>query len=158
VAGPDPTTTIARRRRYGKRAGILIAVATATGYIVAGRAMTVRALLVGLCLMFVSVPAVWADARGDAKKQVEFGIQVAQRGLWREATYRWERATQLDPSYAAAFNNLAVAYEHEGQLAKARAAYDKALALEPNNALVRQNFDLFKEINDRVAQKDGRQP
>ena len=110
-----------------------------------------RALLVGLCLMFVSVPAVWADARGDAKKQVEFGIQVAQRGLWREATYRWERATQLDPSYAAAFNNLAVAYEHEGQLDKARKAYERAIDLEPNNIQIRQNFELFKEINDRAS-------
>ncbi len=96
----------------------------------------------------------WAQ-RKQAKEQVEFGIQVAQRGLWKEAIYRWERATQLDPSYAAAFNNLAVAYEHEGQSAKARAAYEKALALEPENALVRQNYDLFKEINDRAAQKDG---
>ena len=94
--------------------------------------------------------------RKQAKEQVEFGIQVAQRGLWKEAIYRWERATQLDPTYAAAFNNLAVAYEHEGQLAKAREAYEKALALEPENALVRQNYELFKEINDRATQKDGR--
>ena len=57
-----------------------------------------------------------ADARDDAKKQVEFGISVAQRGLWREAIYRWERATQIDPTYAAAHNNLAIAYEHEGDL------------------------------------------
>ncbi len=112
----------------------------------------------GLFFALASAPSVWADQRGDAKKQVEFGIHVAQRGLWREAIYRWERAAQVDPTYAAAFNNLAVAYEHEGQLAKARDAYDKALALEPNNALVRQNYDLFKEINDRVLQKDGRQP
>jgi Tfp pilus assembly protein PilF len=76
--------------------------------------------------------------------------------LWKEAIYRWERATQLDPTYAAAFNNLAVAYEHEGQLQKARDAYEKALALDPDNALVRQNYDLFKEINDRAASKDGR--
>ena len=94
--------------------------------------------------------------RKQAKEQVEFGIQVAQRGLWKEAIYRWERATQLDPTYAAAFNNLAVAYEHEGHLAKAREAYEKALALEPENALVRQNYELFKEINDRATQKDGR--
>ena len=94
--------------------------------------------------------------RKQAKEQVEFGIQVAQRGLWKEAIYRWERATQLDPTYAAAFNNLAVAYEHEGLLQKAREAYEKALAIEPENALVRQNYDLFKEINDRAAQKDGR--
>jgi len=108
-------------------------------------------------LLLASTPS-WADQRGQAKEQVEFGVQVAQRGLWREAIYRWERATQLDPTYAAAFNNLAVAYEQNGQLDKARAAYDKAIALEPNNQLIRQNYDLFKELNDRAAQKDGRQP
>ena len=107
-----------------------------------------------LCLGSFVAPAS-ADQRGDAKEQVEFGIQVAQRGLWREAIYRWERATQLDPTYAAAFNNLAIAYEHEGQLDKARGAYEKALALEPDNAMIKQNFDLFKEINDRAAKKDG---
>ena len=118
--------------------------------------MSARHLAVALFLSVSLAPAVaWADARGDAKEQVEFGIRVAQRGLWREAIYRWERATQIDPSYAQAFNNLAVAYEHEGQLDKARAAYEKALTLEPNNALIQQNFDLFKEINDRADKKDG---
>ncbi len=117
--------------------------------------MTSRHLALVLFVALASASPAWADDRGQAKKQVEFGIQVAQRGLWKEAIYRWERAAQLDPTYAAAFNNLAVAYEHEGQLSKARAAYEKALALEPNNALVRQNYDLFKEINDRAAQKDG---
>jgi Tfp pilus assembly protein PilF len=96
-----------------------------------------------------------ADARDDAKKQIEFGISVAQRGLWREAIYRWERAAQIDPSYAAAHNNLAIAYEHEGELDKARASYEKALELEPNNAYIKQNYELFKEINDRTARQDS---
>jgi type IV pilus assembly protein PilF len=117
--------------------------------------MAARIFGLALLLAVATASPAWAQ-RKDAKEQVEFGIQVAQRGLWKEAIYRWERATQLDPTYAAAFNNLAVAYEHEGQLAKAREAYEKALAIEPGNALVRQNYDLFKEINDRAAQKDGR--
>jgi len=117
--------------------------------------MSARVFAVTLLFLTLSGPA-WADQRNDAKEQVEFGIQVAQRGLWREAVYRWERATQLDPTYAAAFNNLAIAYEHEGQLDKARGAYEKAAALEPENAMIKQNFDLFKEINDRSAKKDGR--
>jgi len=96
-------------------------------------------------------PPVYADARSDAKAQVDFGISVAQKGLWREAVYRWEKAVQIDPTYAAAFNDLAVAYEHEGQLEKAREAYEKALALEPNNAQIKQNYELFKEINDRTS-------
>jgi Flp pilus assembly protein TadD len=99
---------------------------------------------------------VWADARSDARAQVEFGIAVAQKGLWKEAAYRWERATQLDPTYAAAFNNLAIAYEHQGDFEKARQAYEKATALEPNNAMIRQNYDLFKEINDRTKSGSDR--
>jgi len=98
-----------------------------------------------------------ADARSDAKAQVEFGISVANKGLWKEAIYRWERATQIDPTYAAAFNNLAVAYEHEGLLEKAGEAYERALKLEPNNAMVRQNFELFKEIHDRSNQSNQSQ-
>jgi len=99
----------------------------------------------------LAAPA-WADARSNAREQVEFGINVAQRGLWREAIYRWEKAVEIDPMYAAAYNDLGIAYEHEGQLDKARKAYEKALALEPNNAQIRQNYDLFKEINDRSVQ------
>ena len=107
-----------------------------------------RVLLAAYLVSLTAVPS-YADARDDAKAQVAFGVRVAQKGLWREAIYRWERATTIDPTYAAAFNNLAVAYEHEGQFEKARTAYEKATELEPNNAMLRQNYDLFKEINDR---------
>jgi len=34
---------------------------------------------------------------------------------------------------------------------KARGAYEKALELEPGNALIKQNYELFKEINDRTT-------
>jgi len=112
-------------------------------------------LLTALFLFGATAAPLAADARSDAKKQVEFGIAVAQRGLWREAIYRWERASQIDPKYAEALNNLAIAYEHEGDLEKARVAYEKALELEPNNALIKQNYELFKEINDRTTRKDS---
>ena len=119
------------------------------------RPMVQRLVVLTLLSALTAAPA-YADARGDARKQVEFGISVAQRGLWREAIYRWQRATEIDPSYAQAFNNLAIAHEQEGDLDKARAAYEKAVKLEPNNPLIRQNFDLFKEINDRTGRTDGR--
>ncbi len=105
-------------------------------------------------LLTLAIAPLAADARSDAKKQVEFGIAVSQRGLWREAIYRWERAAALDPTYAAAHNNLGIAYEHEGELDKARAAYEKAIALEPDNTFIKQNYELFKEINDRTTRTD----
>ena len=118
--------------------------------------MSLRSLaVIGLLLAVTASPA-YADRRSDAKAQVEFGIAVAQRGLWREALYRWERAADVDPTYAAAYNNLAIAYEHEGEFDKARKAYEKAVELEPNNTTIRQNFDLFKEINDRANRRNDR--
>lgn len=100
--------------------------------------------------------AAQADPRKDAKAQVEFGISVAQKGLWKEAIYRWQRAVELDPAYAAAYNNLAIGYEQQGNFEKARQAYEKAVELEPNNLLIRQNYDLFKEVNDRSNRSTDR--
>ena len=116
--------------------------------------MRIRALLAALLVTVAAAP-VLADARDEAKKQVQFGIEVAQRNLWVEALLRWQRAVQIDPTYAAAYNNLAIGYEHEGDLDKARTAYEKALQLEPDNALIKQNYELFKEINDRTSRNNG---
>jgi Flp pilus assembly protein TadD len=113
------------------------------------------------CVLITALSLAWAtpalaDARAEAKSQVEFGIAVAQKGLWKEALYRWLRAVEIDPTYAAAFNNLAIAYEQSGQFEKAREAYEKAVSLEPENQLIRQNYDLFKEINDRASSDPDR--
>src|SRR5262245_55720575 len=99
-----------------------------------------RAAVLVAAVLFVATPPVafGADARGEAKKWVEFGIAVAERGLWKEAIYRWEKATELDPTYPAAFNNLAVGYEKDGQMEKARQAYEKAMALAPKDQQIRQ--------------------
>ena len=118
--------------------------------------MHVRHMGLAILLLALLTASAWADARDDARAQVEFGITVAQKGLWKEASYRWERATQIDPTYAAAFNNLAIGYEQQGLFDKARIAYEKAVELEPNNTLIRQNYDLFKEINDRTNRSSDR--
>ena len=107
-------------------------------------------VLLAALLMTTAAP-IAADVRSDAKKQVDFGIDVAQKGLWNEAIFWWEKAVKLDPTYAAAHNNLAIGYEHRGELDKARQAYEKALELEPNNTLIKQNYELFREINDRTS-------
>ena len=118
--------------------------------------MSMRSLLATALIVGLVSPAVYADRRSDAKAQVDFGIKVAQRGLWKEAQYRWERAVEIDPTYAAAWNNLAVAYEQQGAFDDARRSYEKALELDPENLLIQQNYDLFKEINDRTRSRDSR--
>ena len=114
-----------------------------------------RLLLVTLLLAAAAAPLA-ADARGDAKKQVEFGIKVAQNNLWNEALYRWQKAVELDPNYAAAWNNLAIAYEQQGDFEKAAKAYETAVKIDPENLMIRQNYDLFKEINDCTKRRRDR--
>jgi len=119
--------------------------------------MKIRMIILAALLLGLATPGAFAaDRRSEAREQVDFGIKVAQRGLWKEAAYRWERAVELDPTYAAAWNDLAVAYEQQGQMDEARKAYEKALQLDPNNLMIRQNYDLFKEINDRTKGRDTR--
>lgn len=91
-----------------------------------------------------------------ATAQVEFGIKVAQKKLWREAAYRFEKAVEIDPTYPAAWNNLAIAYEEQGNFEEANKAYAKAVELDPGNVLIRQNYDLFKEIYDRISRRNRR--
>ena len=118
---------------------------------------TVRVLaVIGALLLAVVAAPVAADERGEARDQVKFGIKVAQLGLWREALAHWERAIKLDPTYAPAYNNLAIGYEQQGDFEKARNAYQKPLELNPNDQYLKQNDELFKEINDRTNKQDGR--
>ena len=117
--------------------------------------MLFRAL--ALTVAIVAMPSMAsADARSESKTQVEFGIKMAQNDLWKEATYRWEKAVKLDPTYAEAWNNLAVGYEHDGRFEDADAAYQKAMKLDPKNLAIRTNYDLFKEIHDRTKRRRDR--
>jgi Flp pilus assembly protein TadD len=111
-------------------------------------------VLVAALLVAVMPCTAAADSRDDAMAQVEFGISVAQAGLWDEATYRWKRAAEIDPTYAAAWNNLGIAYEQKGMFEEALEAYETALDLEPDNLNIQQNYDLFREIHDRVLEGD----
>jgi len=79
------------------------------------------------------------------KDQLDFGIQAAQKGLWDEAIFRWEKVVRSNPNSAAAHNNLGVAYEKKGDFEKAELEYKKALQLSPNNEQIQSNYNNFKK-------------
>jgi Flp pilus assembly protein TadD len=115
-----------------------------------------RRTLLAIAFVFSVAGPAWADARSDARAQVEFGIKVAERGLWREATLRWEQATKIDPTYAAAWSNMAIGLEQLGRFAEARRAYERALELDRTNTYILSNYDLFREIYDRQNRRRTR--
>lgn len=106
-------------------------------------------------MLAMAVP-LYADKHDDAKAQVSFGIAVAQKGLWKEAIFRFQRATELDPTYAQAWSDLAVGYEQQGNFADARKAYETALKIDPHDQYILQNYDAFREIYDRQNKRGGK--
>lgn len=106
-----------------------------------------------LILLFALLPLTAQAAPADGEGQLRFGLNVAKQGLWQEARFRFERAVLLDPQNAEAYNNLAVALEQAGEFPKAREAYEKALQLKPGHLYIQQNYDLFREADDKRNRK-----
>jgi Tfp pilus assembly protein PilF len=48
--------------------------------------------------------------------------------------------------------------EQQGAFDRAREAYEKALKLDPGNLYVQQNFDLFREADDKRNRKSKKKP
>jgi len=107
-------------------------------------------------LLLLVTPASLLAADKASTKQVRFGIKVAAEGMWREALFRFERAVTLDPDNASAQNNLAVALEQMGEFDKAREHYERALDLKPDDLYIQQNYDLFRESDDKRNRKKRR--
>ena len=89
--------------------------------------------------------------------QDNFGVQMARMNLWREALFRFQRAVEINPSDAMAHNNLAVAWEANGDFEKARKEYLEALKLDRANQYIQKNYSRFVEFlsrNRKRQQKD----
>lgn len=66
-------------------------------------------------------------------------ISAARQGDWSGAVTIWEGILAEDPYDAAAWNNLAVAYERSGRRTDAEAAYRNALSARPGDRTIRSN-------------------
>jgi Tfp pilus assembly protein PilF len=87
--------------------------------------------------------------------QLQFGVDMARRGLWQEALFRFHQAERLEPGNPRVYNNLAVAYEANGQFDKALEYYQKALRAAPDSREARGNYARFVEFYQAFKPKPG---
>ena len=80
-----------------------------------------------LLLSLVGASGAHAKATQDGKSQLAFGVDMAKRGLWSEALFRFEQARRLQPASVSILNNLAICYEAGGRFEEALATYREAL-------------------------------
>lgn len=95
---------------------------------------------------FLAYSAAAADSAKSPKTQLDFGVDMARRGLWSEALFRFEQASRQLPGDPRVLNNMAVAYEALGQFEKALEQYQAALKADPNNRDLRRNYSRFVEF------------
>ena len=117
-----------------------------------------RAIATGLVLALVATLSACASTPEDAANaadQKAYGAKMAERGFWREALFRFERAAKLAPDDPEILNNLAVASEAVGETAKALAAYKRALELRPDDAKIKRNYARFAEYYTSMQRASG---
>jgi len=79
----------------------------------------------------------------SADTDLEFAGQMALRGNWREAIFRWEQAIAAGHDSSRVRNNLAVAYERLGEFDRASEEYEKALELGRGDKQIQENYRQF---------------
>src|SRR5262245_16169382 len=98
------------------------------------------------CVLLVLTACSGYGRPNQANAQLAFGVDMARRGLWDEALFRFQEAEKLEPQNARIQSNLGVAYEAAGQFDKALEQYKKALNLAPNDKDIRTNYSRFVEF------------
>lgn len=85
--------------------------------------------------------------------EFEFANALAQKGLWKEAYFRWQRALEAGKDTAALHNNMAIALEEMGKPEEAEKEYKKALAMAPNNEQIKRNLERFQKKGSDIEPK-----
>jgi len=66
-----------------------------------------------------------------AKKALEKGREEEKKGKWEQAQLSFEKAVQIYPKYAAAWNDLGRAQVHQNDPAAAKHSFEQSLAADP---------------------------
>jgi hypothetical protein len=90
-------------------------------------------------------------------RALEFAVEMAESGNWREAKYRWEKAALDDPDNARLQNNLAVAAEALGDGARAGQLYARAHGLDPKDLWITDNEERSRRFWQSVDPARGAQ-
>jgi len=77
------------------------------------------------------------------KNPARFAANMAERGNWREAKYRWEIALREQPDNPRILNNLAVASEVLGDVEQAELLYGQAVSASDGNPHILDNQRRF---------------
>lgn len=90
-----------------------------------------------------------------ARAHTDLGAAYLQQGKYEIALSEFSEATQIDPSYALAYNGLGLVYAALGEDAKADANYKKSIELQPKSSESHNNYGSFLCSRKRYDESIG---
>lgn len=85
------------------------------------------------------------------KQMSEQAVKHAVSSRWDDAVAVNREILRLFPDDADSLNRLGKALSEVGQIAEARKAYGRAVAMDPTNTIARRNLDRLASMKDSVA-------
>ena len=125
-------------------------------------------LLFGVSLLFAQVPGVSATpqmnkgrmsspaqkdlsmVQEEARKYRSQGLEQQNIGNLDAAMSLYQKAIELDPTYAVAYNDLGVIYEANGFIDRAEDSYKKAITIDPDYLSAYSNLALLYENKGQI--------
>ncbi|MBI2851296.1 MAG: tetratricopeptide repeat protein [Chloroflexi bacterium] len=84
-------------------------------------------------------------------------IDLAMEGRWQEAVTANKTFVESFPDDVDAYNRLGRAHMELGEYALAKEAYEKALKVDPYNAIARKNINRLSHLKEAVVKVAGEQ-
>lgn len=90
------------------------------------------------------------QSQNRAKLHTELAAAYYSQGQIAIALEEFTKATQIDPSYAAAYNGLGLVHASLRQDDKAEANFKRSLELDPENSDTHNNYGTFLCVRNRI--------
>ena len=101
---------------------------------------------------------VQAEDRAKVRKQhADTAIKLALEGRWDDAAKLNKAILELFPTDVDAYNRLGKALTELGRYGEARDAYQKALEVDPVNAIARKNLERLSSLGTKAKRRPAAQ-
>lgn len=120
-----------------------------------------RAARLAVLALLLGLGGPLAAESSKLKQTLKFAAQMAKKGNWREARFRWEQAAALDPDNVRILNNLAVASEVLDEIEVAESFYESALSRSDRDPRIDENwrrFHRFQQLERAAAEGEDGNP